>query len=228
MISITESLVNEVLLRYGDRALYVLRAAWEVAEEYRVSGKKYPGDFDFKGVIRKLREWGLRYNPNQLLRILEREYGLIETSYKTVTQHWYVFTDRESVEKALRSYGGLDEVANEIADPEEYVLEIQISMLNIDSLISRVKKIYRKPRLTVADKEIIKEIVLKELPNVAKVMKEALKYGDKYSEFVNKASTLLKIVREVVNRGSSSSTSNNLLAGSVLDKDVEIEGVIKK
>ncbi len=210
MVSITESLVQEVLLKYGDRAYYVLRAALEAADEYRAEGRKYPGDFDFRGLVVKLREWGFRYNPNQLLRILEREYGIIETSYKSAAQHWYVFTDREAVEAVLSDYGSNEGVVNEIDDPEAYVLELQMEAVNIDSLLSKVKALCRKSKLSSVDREMLREIIMNELPVVAKVMKEASKYGNKYSDFISKATTLMKLARQaltlsrVTERGVSS------------------------
>jgi len=198
LVSLIESVLQEVLLRYGDRAYYVLKAAWEVSEEYAEDGRKYPGDFDFGGVVRKLRSWGIRYNPNQLLRIMEREYGVIETTYKSAAQHWYSFADPQAVARVLRDYGGLPEEDEGIADPEEYVLEIQIEAIGIDDVLRRIKAIHRKHTLSIADREFIRKFVIDELPMIAKVLKEALKFEDRFSDFIRKASLTLRLTKEVI------------------------------
>jgi len=193
LVTLTETIVEEVLVRYGERAKVVLKAAYEVMEEYLASGKKTPGHFDFKGIMRKLSEWGIKYNPSHLLRIMERDYGIIETSYKSVAQKWYVFTDVEAVKKALIDKGvGPRDV---IEDPEIYALDIQIAALNIDGLISKVKSIFRRGKLTEVDKEYIREIIFRDVPLIAKVLKDAMRHGDRYREFMIKASYLLRSLK---------------------------------
>jgi len=223
VVSITESLVQEVLLKYGDRAYYVLKAALEAADEYRAEGRRYPGDFDFRGLVVKLREWGFKYNPNQLLRILEREYGIIETSYKSAAQHWYVFTDRDAVEAVLSDYGSSEGAVSEIDDPEAYVLELQMDAVNVDSLLSRVKALCRKGKLSRADREVLREIIMNELPVVAKVMKEVSKYGNKYSDFIGKATMLMKLTRQALTltHATERSVSSVELNGARVNKRVK-------
>ncbi len=196
VVTLIESIIHEVLLKYGDRAIAVLRAAYEVMEEYAASGKKVPGHFDFRGVINKLNEWGMKYNPSQLLRIMERDYGIIETAYRTATQRWYVFTDVEAVRNVLSDFGSDNHGG--IEDPEAYVLELQIAATGIDTLYSRIKQMSRKGILSPADKEYLRHIVFNDLTLIAKVMKEAMKYGNKYKDFIVKAATLLQTVRSLL------------------------------
>jgi len=196
MVSFLESLVQEILVRYGERALYVLKAAIEVMEEYSALGKKGPGDFDNKGLMKKLREWGITYNPNQLLRIMERDYGIIETTYKSATQRWWKFVDISAVKKAVRYFEGDEE--SFIEDPEDYVLSLQISVLELDRLLNEVRNIYSKSKLSTMEKERVKKIVIEELPVIAKVMKEAQKYEGKYGDFIKKCAFLMKLVSELL------------------------------
>ncbi len=198
MVTFLESVIHEVLMKYGERALYVLKAAVEVTEEYGALGKRTPGDFDSKGLIRKLREWGITYNPSQLLRIMERDYGIIETVYRSATQRWWRFTDITAVKEVIRIYGGGgDEV---IEDPEYYVLNLQIEVVDVDKLLNEVKEMYSKSRLSVSERNRIKQIVVEELPVIAKVMKDAQKYGGRYRDFIRKCSFLMRLISELLRR----------------------------
>ena len=210
MISLAESVVLEFLMRYGERALYVLKAAVEVSEEYRLSGRNTPGDFDNKGLLRKLRMWGINYNPTQLLRAMERDYGIVETSYRTTTQRWWTFSNKEAVITALRSFEGGEEGVD---DPEEYVVDLQIRIINIDKLYNALKAINFKKKLNAADKDFIKRVVMVELPTIARVLKEALKYEGKYRDFIRKAQLVLKLTGSLTKR---------LISGDSTVRDVEI------
>ncbi len=197
MVSIAESAAREVLMRYGDRAYYVLRAAIEVSNEITSRGEARLGDFDNKRLIKKLHSYGIRYNPNQLLRILERDYGLIETTYRSSGQRWWAFTDKAAVIKALKMYEG---ASSEIDDPEVYVIKLQIRILNIDSLIRVLEKIKDKPRITSLDVAKVKDIVMNRLPEVAKVAKKAALYDDLFKEFLMKVQLVFVMVNDIINR----------------------------
>ena len=217
MTSFLESVIQEVLMRYGERALYVLKAAIEVSEEYSALGKRTPGDFDNKGLIRKLKEWGITYNPSQLLRIMERDYGIIETVYRSATQRWWRFSDITAVKEAIRYFEGDNE--DLIEDPEHYVLSLQIDVIDIDRLLNEVKAMYSKSRLSVAEKNRIKQIVVEELPTIAKVMKEAQKYENRYKDFIRKCVFLMKLIGELLRKMRLGSTSSYVLEA----KNVAVE-----
>ena len=217
MTSFLESVIQEVLMRYGERALYVLKAAIEVSEEYSALGKRTPGDFDNKGVIRKLKEWGITYNPSQLLRIMERDYGIIETVYRSATQRWWRFSDITAVKEAIRYFEGDNE--DLIEDPEHYVLSLQIDVIDVDRLLNEVKAMYSKSRLSVAEKNRIKQIVVEELPTIAKVMKEAQKYENRYKDFIRKCVFLMKLIGELLRKMRLGSTSSYVLEA----KNVAVE-----
>ncbi len=197
MVSLTESILMEFLMKYGEKGRAVLRAAFEVAEEYLSSGESIAGHFDFRGVVRKLDEIGFKYNPSQLLRIMEREYGIIETTYRTSTRRWYSFTDLDAVRKVLDNFRD-EEIFDE--DPEIELLKIQVSSLDLDFLRRRILKISRSNPSSPLFKEELRQVVFDELPYVVKVLKKAVKYGDLFSEFIVKATDILRITRELVSR----------------------------
>ncbi len=217
MATFLESVVQEVLMRYGERALYVLKAALEVSEEYSALGRRTPGDFDNKGLIRKLKEWGITYNPSQLLRIMERDYGIIETVYRSATQRWWKFSDITAVKEAIRYFEGDSEEF--VEDPEHYVLSLQIDVIDTDRLLNEVKAMYSKSRLSVADKNRLKQIVVEELPTIAKVMKEAQKYENRYRDFIRKCVFLMKLVGEVLRKMKLGGTTKYALE----ERDVAVE-----
>jgi hypothetical protein len=195
MPSFIESLVIEVLTRYGDRALYVLKAGLELLDENRLLGKKIPGDFDGRSLNRKLREWGISYNPNQLLRTLERDYGIIETTYRSSTQRWWRFVDEKAVRAALKIYEGDSEF---IDDPEIFMLELQVEITNIDSILRELKELVSKSRLSLAERQRVKDIVINVLPEIVKVYKQTIKHQGKFKEFNTKVITVMKYSKELV------------------------------
>jgi len=183
--------VSEALSKYGGRAYYVLKAAVEVAEELRSSGAARLGDFDYKSLVAKLRSWGLSYNPSNLLRVLEREYGLVKTVYRSSNQRWWVFTDYAAVKLALS-----DE--RDLSDPDEELLALQIAVVDVDKVLAELGRLASKERLGSADERRFREIVLVELPQVVEVYKKALGYGEKYADFVGKVRKAVELARKVV------------------------------
>jgi len=183
--------VNEVLSKYGGRAYYVLKAAVEVTEELRSSGVARLGDFDYRSLVAKLRSWGLDYNPSNLLRVLEREYRLVKTVYRSSNQRWWVFTDYAAVKLALGDEGVL-------ADPDEELLALQIAIVDVDRLATELGRLVSKERLGATDERRLREIVLVELPQIIEVYKRALNYGDKYADFLAKVRRVVELARKAV------------------------------
>jgi len=183
--------VNEALSRYGGRAYYVLKAALEVAEELRSSGVARLGDFDYRSLVAKLRSWGLDYNPSNLLRVLEREYGLVRTVYRSSNQRWWVFTDYAAVKLALSDEGGHP-------DPDEELVALQIAVVNVDKVLAELGRLASRERLGPVEERRLREIVLAELPQLIEVYKRALNYGEKYADFVGKVRRAMELARRVV------------------------------
>ena len=221
MYSVDVSIVSEFLLRYGEKAFHVLKTALEISEEYSVSGKYTPGDFDTKGLMKKLREKGIRYNPTQLLRVMEREYGIIETTYRTSTQHWWGFVNKEAVVEALRIYeGGEDDV---IDDPELMVLDLQVKIVDINRILSELKRLRTKVKLTSRDKERLMDIIINELPNIASIVKNALKYSERYKDFILKFKLLIKLANDVIVKMKLDRRVSLIKSDSLNDVRIEVD-----
>lgn len=212
LVSVTESIIAEFLMKYGEKAKVVLKSAYELMNEYRVSGKELAGHFDFRGLIGKLEEVGLRYNPSQLLRIMERDYGIIETSYRTTAKRWYVFTDPDAVGRVLEKYVDFPGKMGLLKDPELEVLKLQIKAINIDALYAKVKRLASKGFLTVIDEEMIRDIVFNDLPLVARVLKSVLKYEELFQDFISKAITVMRLMDELTTKSSKTTVKELYLS----------------
>ena len=182
-MSLVSARVREFLEEYGERAALVLRSALEVAEEYRASGKNVLGDFDYRGLVQKLKLKGVSYNPSPLLRKLEREYGIIETTYKSEKQHWWRFIDEEAVREALEG----DE---EIEDPKLIMLKVQVAALGISEIKEKLKKLTSKKKLNAADRKWFKNFAFDTLPLITKVVQEILEEGYEDPELMEAVSAL--------------------------------------
>jgi hypothetical protein len=197
-----KSRVLEFLAEYGERGYAVLRAAVEASLSKDGRSVRL-GDFSYREVVSRLRAWGIEYNPSMLLRIVERDYGIIETSYKSSSQHWWKFIDIDAVIEALEEYErGVDATAEqqgdeaagegegEAVDAEEALLKLQIASLNPYGLLERLEKLLLKPKLTSTDYSILRSIAFSELPAVVEVLRRAEEIGYEGEE--------VKALREVV------------------------------
>lgn len=183
--------VEDLLAKYGGRAYYVLKAALEVAEENRRLGLSRLGDFDYRSLTLKLKAWGIEYNPSNLLKVMEREYGIVKTTYRSSNQRWWSFAvDVTSVRLSL------EEGKDETMDPEEELLYIQVTVLDVDRVIAELASILSKERVTAYDERRLKDIVLNELPQIVEVYKRAVNYGGKFSDFVGKVRKALELARK--------------------------------
>ncbi len=191
MGSLSESIVLDSLYKYGEKAFVVLKTAYEVYQNNSVSGKKLLGDFDFKTLINKLREKGLNYNPNQLLRIMERDFGIIETTYRSSNQRWWKFNDPSAVSKALKIYEGKYEDIAE-GDPEIILLKLQVDIVNIDSLLKTLAELTSKETLTTAEKGKVKQLIFDDVPLIVKLFKETQNLDEEFKDFNSKVRLMLK------------------------------------
>ncbi|MEM1917883.1 MAG: hypothetical protein QW504_04300 [Sulfolobales archaeon] len=182
--------IEDLLSKYGGRAYYVLKAALEVAKENREMGLSRLGDFDYRSLVRKLKSWGIEYNPSNLLKVIEKEYGLVRTSYRSSNQRWWVFTDISLVKLAL------EDSRDEPGDPEEELLAIQIAVLDVDKVIAELTSILTREKISPTDEKKLKEIVLNDLPPIIEVYKKATNYGSKFSDFIGKTKKALDLARK--------------------------------
>ncbi len=189
MERVQELLLREALSKYGIKLRIVLETAVELAKTNRLRGTNEKGDFDYKSLVEALKVKGFNYNPSQLLRILERDYGIIVTSYHTSGQHWYKFKDLELVEAILKR----DAVKSEyqFEDPEIALIKIQVRSLRPREIISFLKRLAMKPRLSLRDVEKFEAFAFSKLPKVVKLLKIVEEYED---ELIAEA----RILREIV------------------------------
>lgn len=174
VISVKER-VYEALEKYGDRAYVVLKAMIEVARDYALNSRNRYGDFDYRGLVLRLKAMGVDYNPSRLLKTLE-EHGIIETTYHSGGQHWWKIINLDEVEEALREYSGEPTLDQE--DPEITLIKVQVESLEPENLKSILQLMLRKKKLGEIDKKKFKRIVFEDLELVVKVLKKALEYED--------------------------------------------------
>ncbi len=196
-----EDRVNMLLAEYGEKAQNVLKAA--LARTRELDKTNLPtrlGDFDYKGLKKKLMDEGINYNPNLLLRIMEREYAIIETSYKSSTQHWWNFYDRETIEKII-------EPKEEPKDPEALILKIQFASLEPYKLLKELENLIKKPHLDNIDKKVFKKIVFndaEQLISLLNKMKERENIYKKEIETIrNILDTMDKIAEKILKEGEN-------------------------
>ena len=187
------SVTLEVLSRYREKAEAVLKAAVRLAARNRERGAS-PGDFEFRELVRELREAGIEYNPSSLLTRLERDYGIIERTLRTSTQKWWMFRSLEEVVMALKDFSSEGGEVDEVSDPEEALLALKVRLVDIDSTISRLKALAQRGRLGRREREELKKIVMNELTEAVKVLKEVEEYGaERFADFGVKVRLAIKL-----------------------------------
>ncbi|WP_440059581.1 hypothetical protein ACSU1N_07290 [Thermogladius sp. 4427co] len=178
------SATRAFLEKYGDKGFMVLKAALDVAGDPNIDHRY--GDFSFKSLVLRLARLGFNYNPVNLLRALEKEYGVIEKSYTSSSQTWWRFRDPEAVRKAVLG----DTI--EIEDPRISLLKIKYEALEPGIIKNHLVKLASKTVLTKVDREGFRRIVFEDLPKLVELYYEMLGYED---YFKNEISTIREIIR---------------------------------
>ncbi|MFP3217851.1 hypothetical protein [Acidianus sp.] len=201
MIGGVRDRTTEALLRFGDRCKLILKVAITIAES---NDKKELGDFDYKTLVEKLQEAGLDKDPKMILRALERDYGIIETTYKSANQHWWRFINIEEVKEAI---------GDEIEDPEIQLIKIQANSLNLTELERKLRFMLNKPVLSEVDRALFKKIAFEELNYVMEVYRKASMYEETYdiAEKVKSILTLATRVSMKIGKNYAQNKANDLL-----------------
>ena len=212
--------VLEFLAQYGERGYAVLRAAVDAAVAARGRGVRL-GDFSHREVVARLKAWGIEYNPSMLLRILERDYGVIETSYRSGNQHWWKFLDIDAVVEALDEYdrgtgSGMDEEEDDIEDPEVELLRLQVASLDPEGLLSELRRLSAKPRLSRSEIVRLRSLAFNEMEAVVRLLRRAEEMGYEGPE--------VEILRDILRLGSR--LARRLLAAG--RASVEARGMVEK
>lgn len=148
------------------------------------------GDFDFKGVKRRLRELGVDYNPSLLLARLERDYGLIETTYKSGSQHWWRIVDLKAIEEALAEYEGRQPARSE--DPRLRLLRIQFYSLQPERILEELRRIPARPRPGSREAMVLRRIAFEDLPMLVEFLERAkAEYPDDLAAEIELAERIL-------------------------------------
>ncbi|MCX8195813.1 MAG: hypothetical protein N3F67_01870 [Acidilobaceae archaeon] len=158
------------LAEYGERAELLLRL---MLEEARSPSRLRLGDFSLKGIKDRLKVMGVEYNPVPLLAKLEKEVGIIETSYRSSTQRWWRILDRELVEELL---GRREELSIRAR-----MLRAQIYALNPQGMKEALKGMLGR-RLSEAERSRLRKMAFEELPLLVKVLEEAKELGEEALE----------------------------------------------
>jgi len=198
---------------YGERGYYVLKALLEASRE--LVGRARLGDFDFKSVKRKLEEYGLDYNPSLLLAKLEKEYGLIETTYKSGTQHWWRIRDIAEIEDAIAEYEGRPSPRAYSSDPRLRLLRIQFYSLEPERLLARLERLARGR--SPASTRALREMAFRELPLLVEFLSKVEELG--LEDYLEAETAMARRILELAERavGIQSAGSHNAKTSGLED-----------
>ncbi len=208
----TRSKVYEFLEKYGDKGYLVLRVAIDIAYDPEIDHRL--GDFSYKHLVFRLQRMGVNYSPHNLLRILEREYGLIEKTYISTTQKWWRFVDPEGVRRALLEYNGVAEVD----DPRIRLLMIKYRSMEPQNILNTLRRLAVKSRLSNVDKELFRRIVFNELDILANLLNDMMAYEDVFEEEIRVLNEILALADRIASRisGLERSRKKELRLGYVV------------
>ena len=186
MIGSVRDRTLEFLLKFGEKGKQTLIAALEFSYE---NERTELGDFSYKGVVEKLAEKGYNFDPKMILRALEKDFGIIETTYKSSNQHWWKFIDREQVESIINE-------SKEEEDPKIELIKIKFYALEPQKIEKRLELMSKKQILTEVDKKTFRLMVFDELAKLTEIYEEASQHEEtlQIAENVKRILTLALII----------------------------------
>jgi hypothetical protein len=191
-----QELIDDFLARYGEKGRAVLLAAVEaMIEIQRRSEYTRLGDFDYKTLKEMLERLGGGVNPTNYLRALEREYGIVNQTYRSTRQQWWSFANKEAI---LSWYER--QVGKPSDDPVVKVLVVKYRVLKPEEKLSRLEALSRKPSLSLVEQKEIMDFVFNELDKVLLVLNEIKKYGDVFRNEVNVLSRIIDLAYQLSSR----------------------------
>ncbi len=211
MSEITRAQVFDFLRQYGDKGLLILRTALDIALDPNIDHRL--GDFSYKHLVIRLRAMGINYNPSNLLRIMEREYSLIEKTYSSSNQKWWRFIDLDGIRNAVNEYMG----GTSFDDPRLRILLIKYRSLEPTRILSFLKRISSKPVISSIDKKVFKEIVFKELDLIAEILENMMEYEDVFEKEI----AVLNEIILLADRVAARLEGEKRLSGSDLKTTIE-------
>ena len=188
-----QELIDDFLARYGEKGRAVLLAAVEaMIEIQRRNEYTKLGDFDYKTLKEMLERLGGGVNPTNYLRALEREYGIVNQTYRSTRQQWWSFANKEAI---LSWYER--QVGKPSDDPVVKVLVVKYRVLKPEEKLSRLEALSRKPSLSLVEQKEIMDFVFNELDKVLLVLNEIKKYGDVFRNEVNVLSRIIDLAYQL-------------------------------
>jgi hypothetical protein len=191
-----QELIDDFLARYGEKGRAVLLAAVEaMIEIQRRSEYTRLGDFDYKTLKEMLERLGGGVNPTNYLRALEREYGIVNQTYRSTRQQWWSFANKEAILSWYeRQVGKLSD------DPVVKVLVVKYRVLKPEEKLSRLEALSRKQSLSLVEQKEILDFVFNELDKVLLVLNEIKKYGDVFRNEVKVLSRIIDLAYQLSGR----------------------------
>jgi hypothetical protein len=188
-----QELIDDFLARYGEKGRAVLLAAVEaMIEIQRRSEYTRLGDFDYKTLKEMLERLGGGVNPTNYLRALEREYGIVNQTYRSTRQQWWSFSNKEAILSWYERQTGKPS-----DDPVVKVLVVKYRVLKPEEKLSRLEALSRKPSLSLVEQKEIMDFVFNELDKVLLVLNEIKKYGDVFRNEINVLSRIIDLAYQL-------------------------------
>ncbi|QOR93899.1 hypothetical protein IMZ38_04410 [Thermosphaera chiliense] len=186
--------VFSFLQKYGDKGFIVLKTALSIAKDPNIDHKL--GDFSFKHLVLKLNSMGFSYNPVNLIRILEKEFGLIEKTYSSSNQTWWRFKDIDAVEEAVYSENDVEKVE----DPKIRLIAVKYRSLEPAEIYAFLQKTLIKPSLTPADKAKFRSMVFNEIDQLVKLVDEMYNYEEFFEYEISFIKEIFKLAEKLSRR----------------------------
>ncbi len=208
-----EALISDFIYRYGERGRAVLEAIVRASQKLAKDAvTPLPGDFDYRSVVEELGLMGYSYNPSPLLRILEKEYGLIKTTLHTSGQRWYVLSNREALEDYIEKLrnGGEE-------DPEALVIRLQLEALRIDEISKILKSLAGKKRWSDADYRKLYDISFKRMPKLLKIYRKIQDDPERWGSYIRDIGEVFALAKKLKTRQLASKGSEEEIFKSIED-----------
>lgn len=186
--------VLSFLQKYGEKGLIILKTALSIAKDPNIDHKL--GDFSFKHLVLRLNTLGFSYNPINLVRMLEKEYGIIEKTYSSSNQTWWRFKDIDSVEQALFS----NDSSKTFEDPKIRLIAIKYRSLEPGEIYSTLQRLIVKPNLTPTDKTKFRALVFNEIEQLIKLVEEMYNYEDIFENEINFIKEIFSLADKISRR----------------------------
>ncbi|MEM1683145.1 MAG: hypothetical protein QXK54_03425 [Ignisphaera sp.] len=205
-----DMVILDAYQRYGQKLYIVLSTAIKITKMNRLKGTNTLGDFEYRSLVEELEKANFSYNPSMMLRALEKEYGIIETTYKSGNQRWYRFKDLEEIERALNSVAG---IVADVDEPEVVMLKIQMKSLQLGYWLKKLKHMSIKQNISTTDVEMFRRFAFDVLPKLVHILKKAEEYEDQLYVEINMLKEILGLATIVADRVDLSKTINDTGVG---------------